>query len=177
MEVGGELLEETRARRRRVDGHVVIGAEGAIRAGRANRGGAIQRPPHTGMTALGGTDAGRTAVHPVDHAAGGGRRIGAVVILLDDEGGAPFRRMDGVAGAIGDDDHHRAVAGVQIVIAPAKAGGGQSFAGQIHLCKAPDVGILGGNQAGAIGPGEELAGACLSFSWGVTMGIRKAVGA
>ncbi len=177
MELRSELLEETRARRRRVDGPVVVGAEGAIRAGRANRGGAIQRPPHIGHPARGGADAGRTAVHPVDHATGGGRRIGAAVILPDGEDGAPFRRMDGVAGAIGDDDHHRAVAGDQIVIAPAKAGGVQYFAGQSHLCKALDVGILGGNRAGAIGPGEELAGACLSFSWGVTMGIRKAVGA
>ncbi len=175
MELRGQAAQEARGRFGRVGSPIVIGAEAPVRAGR--RDGAIQGSPHFGRPALGGADAGRTAVHPVDHAAGGGSWIGTAVVFPDGEDGAPFRRMDGVAGAIGDDDHHLRVAGVQIVIAPAKAGGGQAFGGQSHLCKALDAGILRGNQTHAIGLVEELAGACLSFSWGVTVGIRKAVGA
>ncbi len=176
MELRGQAAQEARGRCGRVGSPIVIGAEAPVRAGR--RDGAIQGLPHFGRPALRRTDAGPpAAVHPVDHAAGGGSRIAAAVILPDGEDGAPLRRVDGVAGAIGDDDHHLRVAGVQIVIAPAKAGGGQAFGGQSHLCKALDVGILRGNQTHAIGLVEELAGACLSFSWGVTVGIRKAVGA
>ncbi len=175
MELRGQAAQEPCTWRGRVGGPVIIGAVAPVISGRGN--GAIQGPPHTGMAALGGTDAGRTAVHPVDHTTGGGRRIAAAVILSDGEDSAPFRRVDGVTAAVGDDDHHLAVASDQIVIAPAKASGGKGFAGQSHLCKALDAAILGGNQPSAIGLGEELAGACLSFSWGVTVRIRKAVGA
>ncbi len=82
--------------------------------------------PHSGMLAFRGADAGRTALNPVDHAAGGGGRIGAVVIVPDDEGVPALLWVDGVARAVGDDEHHLGVAGVQIVIAPADA----SFARQ-----------------------------------------------
>jgi len=56
-----------------------------------------------------------------DHAAGSAGRVGAAVILGDGESKpAPFR-VNGVAGAVGDDDLDLTVSGIDDVVAPADA--------------------------------------------------------
>ncbi len=120
MEVLGQATQEPRARRGRRGCPVVVGAVSTIIARRGD--GSFQGPPYAGMPALCGADAGTSATTVsklIDHAAGRRRRIGAVVIVPYGKGVAASCRVDGVAGAVGDDQHHFRVAGVQIVIAPA----------------------------------------------------------
>jgi len=58
--------------------------------------------------------------------------------------------VGGVAGAVGDDDHHLTVAGVQTVIGPAQSGRIVLASGDLDCCTALDAAVLRGNQA-AIG--------------------------
>ncbi len=123
MELLGQSAQEPRARRGPIGCPVVVGAESPISAGRGDGSFLrVQGPLYAGMPALCGADAGTSAMAAselVDHAAGSCSRIGAVVIVPYDEGVRASCRVDGVAGAVGDDQHHFRVAGVQIVIAPA----------------------------------------------------------
>ncbi len=175
MELRGQAAQEPRTRSGPIGGPVIVGAVSPIRAGRrdfAVHG--IQGPADAAMPALRGTGAGPpAAVHLVDHAAGGAGRIGAIVIVPDGEGVSAALGVDGVAGTIGDDEHHLRVAGVQIVIAPADGPTLRSprlhvadLSGRPHRqAVAGDLVILRGNQSGAIGLLEELA----------AVAVRKAV--
>ncbi len=106
MKLFGQAAQEPRVLRR-VDCHVTSGIGG-------------QCLPDLGIPALRGAGAAPpAAVHLVDNAAGRCRRIGTAVIVPYGKGVRTAFRVDGVAGAVGDDQHHLRVAGVQIVIAPA----------------------------------------------------------